>query len=396
MELFIGVIVIRDIGGISRSIINLMKNIHSEYNITLCVLEDFISPNVHIPGNVKIIRGSKLIQDGFIDRNSLKSDTFLARARRTVNRINRRLVGPQKYISSAIEKMKIEGEYDVAIAFSNDLYNHKGELVAGGVNELVLKKVKAQKRVAWIHNDPRECGFTRDICRRDFNDFDVVVNVSYDCKKIFDDLVPEFKWKSMVAYNLYDISKIKNGAMQTPYCDNGKLHFVTVARLYNHQKRIDRIIETINILNQKGKANRFDWVIVGEGPDKDMLQMMIEKYKLDAVVKLAGLQINPYPFMKYANAFILPSAYEGYGMTIKEAQILSTPTLVTNFGPAKEAVEDGKTGLICDNTDDDFTRMIEKIVDNPMILKALRDYLVANPITNEVGMQQFRDIVKVE
>ena len=60
-----------------------------------------------------------------------------------------------------------------------------------------------------------------------------------------------------------DLDYIKAKANQAinPYEDNGKLHFVTVARLSIEQKRQDRIIKACGRLKQES-SNNFDWYIV--------------------------------------------------------------------------------------------------------------------------------------
>ena len=111
-------------------------------------------------------------------------------------------------------------------------------------------------------------------------------------------------------------------------------------------------------------------------------------------MKLVGLQSNPYPYIKYADAFVLTSQYEGYPMTIKEAQILEVPTLITNYGSSEESVQNGKDGLICDNSLDGVYTMIKNVLDHPNILVDLKKYLIKNPVTNKKALEQFYDVCK--
>lgn len=392
MKIFISVVMIKDIGGISTSILNLLSKISPENDITLCVFADYISPDIKLPENIKLIKGSEFLRDCYSDRNMLKSQTMTQMATRNIRRFIRRARGTEAVVNREIKKIKVPGEYDVAICYSNDIYDKEGKLAAGGVNAFIAEQVKAKCRVSWVHNDARNIGFTKELCIKMFENYDAIVNVSNDCKKVFDEIIPKYADKSFVVYNMYDIDNIKKQAeAYIPYEDNGKIRFVTVARLYNHQKRIDRIIEVVSRLKEEGYEN-FDWTIVGEGGDRPAIEAMIEEKGVAHLVHLTGLKQNPYPYMKGADAFVLTSAYEGYGMTIKEAQILGTPALVTEFGPAHEAVTEGIDGMICNNSTDGVYGLIKKVLDNRSILEELNAKLEENPVTNEKAIKQFYEV----
>lgn len=392
MKIFISVISIKDIGGISTSIMNLLNSLSDNNEITLNVLTGYISQAIQIPSNVRLVSGSQMLNDIFMERSLLKKQTAIRKIKRNTLRLIRRIIGTSHFINFVMRHMNSNAEeFDVAIAFSNDLFDSDGVMTAGGVYKYIIDKVKAKRKIAWVHNDPKQCGFTRQICREIFKPFDAIVNVSYDCKKIFDEMIPEYKSKSFVVYNLYNIKKIKGMSNGDPYQHNKKVEFVTVSRLYNHQKKIDRIIDAVHKINKEG-INNFHWTIVGEGVDRETIESLIVQKGLGDLITLVGLKSNPYPYMKYADAFVLTSLYEGYGMTIKEAQILGTPTLITEFGPAHETVEDGVNGLICENSTEGVYNMIKSVLLEPSILGQIRDNLKKCPVTNDIAIQQFYQV----
>ena len=51
--------------------------------------------------------------------------------------------------------------------------------------------------------------------------------------------------------------------------------------------------------------------ILGDGRDKEILLEMKQNLGLENVI-FHGIQKNPYPFLKYADLFILSSRYEGF------------------------------------------------------------------------------------
>ncbi len=391
-KLLLSVTYLKEIGGISTAAYNLINEIHDKYDVTLCVPCNFISEKYVLPSDIRIIRGSEYLCDIITDRKFLKHQTIVRKLRRNVRRIFNHYILKGSLIPKKIEGIKVDGEFDVAIAFADFTYNHKQRKCFD--YDLVLKNVAAKKKIAWIHNDPDKLGWTKALIETQLANFDAIVNVSEYCKLRFDSLAPEFAAKSFVVYNMYDIDKINQLSEQeyNPYLDNGKIHFVTVARIQREQKRIDRIIDTCKKLIDAGYDN-FDWTMVGSSPEIQLLKDYATELGLSSVIHFAGLQKNPYPYFKYADASVLASDYEGLSMTIKESQILNTPTLVTNFGAAKESIEIDKQGLICKKTDDGFYDMIKSILDSPSKLKEYRNYLKKHKTTNDLALKQFNLIV---
>lgn len=388
--LFISVQKIIDQGGISASIQNLLNEIHDEYDITLCPIEDYISPNANIPSDIIILRGSSLIRDAVSDSRLLSHQSFFHKLLRYGARVLRRCLGMDFIINWGIKQIRVPCEdFDAAIAFSGDLYRN-GHITRGGEYQLISRVVRAKRKVAWVHNDIRRLGFNHEICLKAFCQFDSIVSVSYDNKSILDEMVPEYKEKSYVVYNTYNLTRIvkmgNNG--NNPYEENGKIHFVTVARLSVKQKRQDRIIKASGRLKREGFSN-FDWYLVGGG-ERDELEQMVKDNDVADIIHFTGQQTNPYPYMKNADAFVLTSLYEGYGMTNKEAQVLGVPTLITNYSAANEVVEVGKQGDICENSSEGVYQMIKHYLQYPEELDVYRKYLKEYPVTNELALRQFR------
>ena len=80
-------------------------------------------------------------------------------------------------------------------------------------------------------------------------------------------------------------------------------------------------------------------------PQKDNLNNLINQLGLRADVSLLGFVDNPYAYMAHSAAFVLSSAWEGFGNVIAEALAVGTPVVSTNCesGPA-EILANGKYG----------------------------------------------------
>ena len=392
-KILISVYCIKDIGGISTSISNLLNEIHDIFDVSLIVPCNFISKNRVIPDNVRILKGSNVMRDIVIDRKFLANQNFFEKALRNTRRFINRRFFKGKMAYHALSRIKVPGSYDVAIAFADESFTKEGRLERDFDYKLILNNVKAKRKIAWIHNDPNKQFWTKERCLKELTPFDAVVNVSQECKRIFDDIIPEFEYKSKVVYNTYNITAIKAKSQlgEIVYPENGKIHFITVGRVVCGQKAMNRIVKVCKLLRDDG-FDSFDWTIVGEGPDKTMLEQKTIEYKLTDIIRFVGLKPNPYPYMKQADAFVLVSRFEGFGMTIKEAQILGTPTLITNFGAAPEVVKDGLHGSICENSTQGVYSMIKDILQKPEQLENYRQYLQENPVNNELALSQLCEV----
>ena len=72
----------------------------------------------------------------------------------------------------------------------------------------------------------------------------------------------------------------------------------------------------------------------------------IKNLKLQNYIKLLGWQSNPEEFYSQADAFLLTSDYEGWGMAVIEAASYGLPIIMTDVGCAGELVKDGESGIV--------------------------------------------------
>ena len=125
-----------------------------------------------------------------------------------------------------------------------------------------------------------------------------------------------------------------------------------VGRLLAH-KNVDLLIEAIALLRDRGTPTTCG--IVGTGPERERLEELSEKYDLvDAITFFGkvGDHSSVFGLMKAASVFVLPSVREGYGMVVAEALCSGLPVITVDHpeNEARELVEDGVTGRICEPT----------------------------------------------
>ena len=109
-------------------------------------------------------------------------------------------------------------------------------------------------------------------------------------------------------------------------------------------------------------------MILGEGPERPRLEALIDELRLTGSVELPGFIVNPYPYMRRADAFVLSSAWEGLPGVLIEAMACGCPVISTDCrsGP-REILEDGRWGRLV------------PVGDATVLAQALREVLDAPP-----------------
>ncbi len=88
--------------------------------------------------------------------------------------------------------------------------------------------------------------------------------------------------------------------------------------------------------------------LVGDGPDRPMLEARVRAMGLDAAVTFAGYkaQDEVAAALQAADALVLPSFAEGVPVVLMEAMAAELPVVATQVGGVGELVTDGETGLL--------------------------------------------------
>lgn len=123
-------------------------------------------------------------------------------------------------------------------------------------------------------------------------------------------------------------------------------------------KNLDRLVEAYAMYRGMAAANGLDkvWdlVIVGSGPQQGVLEETIRRLGLDEHVHLPGVMTYEEMPAWYAgaDAFVLPSLSEPWGLVVNEAMACGLPVLVSRCcGSAASLVQHGVNGYTFEPTD---------------------------------------------
>lgn len=228
-----------------------------------------------------------------------------------------------------------EKEYDTAIAY-----------LEGSPIYYCADKVRAKKKIAYIHNDYKKLLMDSEFDRRYLGHFDSIVTVSKECEESLKDVFPEYKEKIRVVENIISPEALrKQATADKGFNDDfrGK-RILTMGRL-DSQKGIDIAIEACSILSKKHDIR---WYVLGEGAQREELQKMIDEKSLRDRFILLGAKINPYSYLSQCDIYVQPSRFEGKSIALEEAKSFRKPIVTTCFTTVADQIEDGVTGLIAE------------------------------------------------
>ncbi|MGB6064278.1 MAG: glycosyltransferase [Desulfomonilaceae bacterium] len=108
-------------------------------------------------------------------------------------------------------------------------------------------------------------------------------------------------------------------------------------------------------------------MILGEGPERHLLNSVAERLGISEAVVLPGFVDNPLPFIANASVLVLTSLFEGLPNVLIEALACGTPVVATDCpGGTREILEQGRYGMLVQVGDvEALARAIEQTLDNP-------------------------------
>jgi glycosyltransferase involved in cell wall biosynthesis len=126
-------------------------------------------------------------------------------------------------------------------------------------------------------------------------------------------------------------------------------------------KRFEEVIEVL--LRAKERQPELEAVIVGEGYRRDALEAQLRERSAEKWIRLAGRVSDTELIDLYRRAWLVVSAAarEGWGMTITEAGACGTPAVATRIAGHRDAVDDGRSGLLVD-TRDEFVDAVDQVL----------------------------------
>ena len=143
--------------------------------------------------------------------------------------------------------------------------------------------------------------------------------------------------------------------------NNSECRFLFIGRVMK-EKGIYELFKAAERIKAEYSNVFFDLV----GPMEDNYKEVLEKYENKGIIKYYGSQADVKPFIEKAGCFVLPSYHEGMANTLLECGAMGRPLITSNIHGCLEAVDDGKSGYLCNVKDaEDLYKKMKMFIELP-------------------------------
>lgn len=352
-----------NMGGAQKSLINLLKIMdYKNYQVDIVMFREKGILESELPIEVHKIKLCSKDQAIFVKaKQSVKRLIKEKYYQETVKRIAGVIQGKfgiqklnltqllWKQMGRYVEEKK--EKYDVAIGY-----------LEGIATYYVVDKIKADKKIVWMHTDYKESSYDRQYDEKYFNKVNKIFHVSEQSLHKFIEVFPQFSSKVEVMHNTLDKKDILEKAEEKEESMNAHgIQIVTIGRL-EKVKGYDLAICALEKLIKQGYLVK--WYVVGDGSEKENLKKLVKQKNLQDNFIFLGTQKNPYKYINKCNIYVQPSLVEGYCITLLEAKVLNKMIVTTNFSGASEQIKDKITGTIVEMNADAIFQGIKELIDN--------------------------------
>lgn len=285
-----------------------------------------------------------------------------------------------QYVAQEVERylpsLEQYGEYDLAISF---LQPHN----------YVLSKVKAKKKVCWIHTDYTKVEFDAEAELPVWSAYDHIVSISPDVTKSFLQVFPSLKDKIVEIENILSSDFVRKRAEENDVSSEmpkrkGGINILSVGR-FTDAKNYDNVPDICRRIREKGID--LYWYIIGFG-NEVLIREKIREAGMEGFVIILGKRSNPYPYIKACDIYAQPSRYEGKSVTVREAQMLCKPVVVTDYPTAKSQIQNGIDGVIVPMDNENCAQEIADYIKNTELQQQIVRYLHTHDYGNVAEVQK--------
>lgn len=355
------------IGGIESALVNLLNRMdYNKYNVTCLILYNYTDMAHRIPKECRLLIADRNKTVSFKEPYKY-SDLFHLMEKPQNASAFRVFVwkvlcllfkGLEARLYSKYIKEQLKGEnFDTAVIYS--------DVVA----ETAVRSISAKKFLMFYHHGAMRRVYHDTV---GYKKSENIITVSESQAEMLKNFVPKYKEKIITINNIVDVEDILLRSKETPltqYPEN-TFNIVSCGRL-SKEKGMDLAVSACKELLDKGYSD-IQWWIVGGGPAKNELSEQIKALGVEKNVHLLGMQANPYPYIANADLSVQPSRFEGHSVAIMESKILGKPIVATRSA-AKEQIQDGVNGALCDTEAKSIAEAITKVLTDKELLKKITD-----------------------
>lgn len=276
------------------------------------------------------------------------------------------------------------GQYDLAINFI-------------GMRGVILDKVKARCKVTWIHTDLTAIGVNVPLELPSWGSFDHIVSISPDVTRAFTKIFPSLGSKIIEIENILspDFVRTRSDVFDAKkeigrHQSNQSVNLLSIGRFCT-AKNYDNVPFICKQIYEKGID--VHWYIIGFGNDEGLIRTNIVNAGMEDRVILLGKKSNPYPYIKACDIYVQPSRFEGKSVTVREAQMLCKPVVVTAYSTAKSQIQHNIDGVIVPLDNKGCAEGLASFISNKELQQSIIQYLSTHDYGNETEVEKIYQLI---
>ncbi len=386
-----------EIGGAERALLGLMNSFdYSRYQVDLFLMRQegdlfkFIPKEVNllpmnqarylaVPMKSLIAKYELIMLYGRLKAKYLAKKRVAKLGLKKDNQVE--LTYSHRYTWKYMDDINSDVEYDLAISFLTPHY-------------ICLNHVKAKKKIAWIHTDYSTIDIDVETELGMWEGYDYIASISEKATEAFLQKFPTLQDKIIGVDNIVTNSMVEEQAdepIDVEFEKEEHIKLLSVGR-FSYAKNFDNVPEICKYLLEGGFNIR--WYLIGFGGDEQLIRNNIEKYGMKDRVIILGKKDNPYPYIKNCDVYVQPSRYEGKAVTVREAQILHKPIVITDFPTAHSQVEDGYDGVIVPLDNKECAKGIERVIRDSDLQNKLIKNMKKTHYSNECEIEKIYKLME--
>lgn len=385
-----------ELGGAERSLIGLLDSLDPDkWEVDLHLLRhegelmEMIPAHINllpeIPAYTVLARPIKkvLTEGHFLLASARLLGKAAARRYAKVHKHTESVVGLEyshKFTCPLMPKIQPEKVYDLAISYLTPHY-------------FVARKVRAKKKLAWIHNDYTQVQLDVPSETAMWSAYDYIASISDSVTDSFLKVFPSLKDRIVLIENILPESVVRKQAEALDVSQDMPkkgIRILSIGR-FCYQKNFENVPDICARLLDFGLD--VYWYLIGFGSSEELIKQKIKETGMEERVIVLGKKDNPYPYIKICDVYIQPSRYEGKAVTVREAQMLHKPVIITNYATAASQLEDGVDGITVPLDNEGCAAQIAEILKSPQLLRQLSETCSKRDYSNSEVIHELERLI---
>ena len=341
-----------EMGGVPRVVLDLLRNLPKDkFDFTLMLnlyQGELVS---EIPKDIQLI----VIEKG---REQMSKNPFIQKTQLGLRRLKLEIYD---HFPSFLYALKVKEDFDIEVSPGYAEF----EMVLNSPN-------KKSRKIGWFHTDVSYDTDKERVMKRInlMKKFDWMIFGAGQTRQVIEDLYGISYPKSSVIYNVIKLPEVRKKAEEFIANFETRPTFVSIGRLH-HRKGY---AELMNIHKRLLDQNLLHSIaVIGGGNEMENLKNQAKELGVEKTFILLDSQKNPWPYVKSADYFVLPSKSESYPLTIGEVMGLHKPIISTNVGGIPEMIDDGKDGILVNFDQDEIFEAMKKFLTEPELVKKITE-----------------------